>query len=76
MLTRSVVFVFVAAAWSTWAVRSEESPVSSADNPGNQGKSVSTRAKENPVCPALTRIRFLPRKGFAQRMLKGRFTSL
>jgi len=25
------------------------------------------------ACPALTRIRFFPRKGFAQRMVKGRF---
>ena len=31
-------------------------------------------ADKNGSCPALTRIRFYPRKGFAPRMLKGRFS--
>jgi len=32
------------------------------------------RPAQGPACPALTRICFYPRKGFAARMLKGRFT--
>lgn len=70
----AVVFIFVAVAWSTWAARGAESPVLPADKGGDRGQSASSGAKQNPACPALTRIRFYPRKGFAQRMLKGRFS--
>ncbi len=31
-------------------------------------------SEKTPSCPALTHVRFYPRKGFAQRMLKGRFS--
>ena len=70
-----VVFLFSAVAWPTWAARGAESPVRPADKGGDQGPSVSSGATQNPTCPAVTRIRFYPRKGFAQRMLKGRFSA-
>jgi hypothetical protein len=51
-----------------------ESPASSGDKPGGLGQAGTSGTEHHAVCPALTRIRFYPRKGFAQRMLKGRFT--
>ena len=70
----AVVFISVAVAWPIWVARGAESPVRPADKGGDQGQSVSIAATQNPTCPAVTRIRFYPRKGFAQRMLKGRFS--
>ena len=52
-----------------------ESPGKPNDSPGDKSRSlISSGADKAPSCPALTRIRFYPRKGFAQRMLKGRFS--
>ena len=67
-LTRNLVIGLAAMlAWVNLAA-SQEEPKRPAD------PKISVGIKQNPTCPALTRIRFYPRKGFAQRMLKGRFS--
>ena len=52
-----------------------ESPAKPNDSTAEKSRSLlSAGTDTTSSCPALTRIRFFPRKGFAQRMLKGRFT--
>jgi hypothetical protein len=75
MLRRfSIMLIFTAVVWPTWAACAAESPDASADKPGDRGQALLSGAGHNAACPALTHIRYYPRKGFAQRMLKGRFT--
>ena len=52
----------------------EQSPGKPNDGLGDKAPLISSGAEQTPSCPALIRIRFYPRKGFAQRMLKGRFS--
>jgi hypothetical protein len=52
----------------------EQSPGKPNDGLGDKASLISSGAEQTPSCPALTRIRFYPRNGFAQRMLKGRFS--
>ena len=52
-----------------------ESPAKPNDSTAEKSRSLlSAGTDTTSSCPALTRIRFYPRKGFAQRMLKGRFS--
>jgi hypothetical protein len=48
------------------------SACSAADGPA-KAPATQPQAVQPAACPALTRIRFFPRKGFPQRMVKGRF---
>jgi hypothetical protein len=66
--------ITAAVAWPTPAARGAESAGRSAERHSNQGPSISVEASQQPSCLALTRIRFYPRQGFAQRMFKGRFS--
>jgi hypothetical protein len=55
-------------------VQGEQSPGKPNGVTSDKAPLISSVAGTTPSCPALTRIRFYPRKGFAQRMLKGRFS--
>ena len=67
-LTRNFVIGLAAMlAWVNLAASQEEPKRPAAPK-------LSVGVKQNPTCPAVTHIRFYPRKGFAQRMLKGRFS--
>lgn len=52
----------------------DQSPAKPNDRVGDKASLISSGSDNTPSCPALTRIRFYPRKAFAQRMLKGRFS--
>lgn len=54
--------------------RGGQSPAKPHDRVGDKASVMPGGADKTCSCPALTRIRFYPRKGFAQRMLKGRFS--
>jgi hypothetical protein len=70
----ATMLIFMAVAWPTCAVCAGEPPGSSVDKPGDRAQALPGNTGRSVACPALTHIRFYPRKGFAQRMLKGRFT--
>ena len=55
-------------------VQGEQSPGKPNGRAGDKAPLISGGADTTSSCPALTRIRFYPRKGFAQRMFKGRFS--
>jgi hypothetical protein len=55
-------------------VQGEQSPGKPNGRTGDKVPLISGGADTTFSCPALTRIRFYPRKGFAQRMFKGRFS--
>ena len=56
---------------TTWG---RQSTAKANDSAGDRTRVIVSGADKAPSCPPLTRIRFYPRKGFAQRMLKGRFS--
>jgi hypothetical protein len=59
---------------SLGSVSVEQSPGKPNGRTGDKVPLISGGAEQTPSCPALTGIRFYPRKGFAQRMFKGLYS--
>ena len=68
------VLILTAISSLAFLARGAELPAKPTDAAGGQTPVLSGSAGKSHHCPPLTRIRFYPRKGFAKRMLKGRFT--
>jgi hypothetical protein len=70
----ATLLVLLASWWPAATARGDQPPAEPAGKAAGHADSSSAGADAGRSCPVLTRVRFYPRKGFAQRMLRGSFS--